>query len=116
MPLHDVGVFPARPAPRSGEIGQLKPGVIRKHMHEPLADHSRRSEHPGAKLFLKTLGWSVHASPLWEISCCVAGPIRVPRNSGLNVFLTQTTISVSAASGKTSACKTLAPAAASACA
>src|SRR5690349_8034491 len=42
------------------------------------------------------------------------GPMRVPRNLGLKVLRTQTTISVSAANGRTLAWRTLAPDAASA--
>src|SRR5262249_7926032 len=112
MPFHNVGVSFPRRALRGCEIRQLKPRMVCQYVDEALTDHSGRAEDTGAELFFKSLGWSAHASPLCEFSFCILstfGPILVPRNSGLKVLRTQTTISVSAASGSTSTCNTFAP-------
>src|SRR5258707_219510 len=100
-------------------------------MYEALSDRAGGAENASAKLSPKhgilKVCRGTHASPLeigllrppsaaGEGSFWIAGPMRVPRTRGLKVLRTQTTISVSAASGRTLACRTFAPAAARACA
>jgi len=108
--------------------------MIGEKFDQTLPDSAGGSENASAEFFIKS--WTVerrricgriHASPLGleygrrpprltKNLNETTGPMRVPRNCGRNVLRTQTTISVSAANGRTLACNTFAPAAASACA
>src|SRR5258706_6480214 len=127
MPVHGVGIFLAGGTLGRSDFSKFKPGMIGKQLDQALADGAGGAKYACTKLpikprFQRTPN-GTHASPrrleLWQLSVAgneefggALGPMRVPRNCGLKVLRTQTTISVSAASGKTLACRTFAPAAA----
>src|SRR5689334_10097497 len=107
-----------------------------EEIHQSLPDHSGRSQHACAPLFLERsdcfpfllAAWTLAIAPALKLRVhatspegnaqenSLGGPIRVPRACGLNVLRTHTTTSPSAASGSTLGCNTFAPLAASACA
>src|SRR5438046_8987658 len=98
--------------------------MISEKFDETLPDRAGGPENACAEFFIKSrtverrrICSRIHASPrgieLWQAPApfneefeCPTGPMRVPRNCGLNVLRIQTTISVSAAKGRSLACKT----------
>src|SRR5262249_35034169 len=95
MPLDSFGVGLAGRAFRGGHLGECKPRVVVEQVYEALADHAGGAEDANTESASSQRNGG-HTTPP---SC--AGPIRVPRARGLNVLRTQTTISASAASGRT---------------